>query len=174
MKILTSARQLLTLGVLSMILAFTPQAQATSYTSLVVFGDSLSDSGNLSDLFLGFLGPDDEYADSRFTSDFTDGTPGLVWVEHLAGLMGLTLDNSVAGGTNYAFGGATASGMGATPPSISDQLGLYMSDLMMSGVGLDDTGLFVVWAGGNDVLSLLDGGPGASGAAGSIGSVITA
>ncbi len=130
-------------------LSMSAAANATSYNSLVVFGDSLSDSGNIFDLFGGAFGPNPPYADSRFTSNYTNGDAGLVWVEHLAGLMGLPLDNSVAGGTNYAFGGARAvEDPGDLVPSLPDQLGLYFGD---TGGAADSSALYVVFGGGNDV-----------------------
>lgn len=152
MKVFTFARQMITICVFSMILTFAPQSPAASYTSLVVFGDSLSDSGNIFDLFGGALGPNAPFTEGRFTSKYTNGDPGLVWVEHLAAHISVPLDNSIAGGSNYAYGGARAQeGPSQLIPSLPDQLSFYYSDLSVVGATVDQTGLFVVYAGGNDV-----------------------
>ncbi|MEM7082721.1 MAG: SGNH/GDSL hydrolase family protein [Pseudomonadota bacterium] len=149
MQFVSSLRRASAAALLVVGLAFSGAAQASSYSSLVVFGDSLSDSGNIFDLFGGAFGPNPPYADSRFTSNFTDGSAGLVWVEQMANLMGLPLDNSVAGGSNYAFGGARATeDPGDLIPSLSDQLGFYFTD---TGGSADSNALYVVFGGGNDV-----------------------
>lgn len=141
-------------------------SHASSYNSLVVFGDSLSDSGNIFDLFGGAFGPNPPYAEGRFTSNFSDGSNGLVWVEQMALLMGLPLDNSVAGGTNYAFGGArVGDDPGDLIPSLQDQLGFYLGD---SGGTADADALYVVFGGGNDVRD-----NNAANAAAQIGQIIT-
>ena len=149
MVLLSNLRRMFVTGLIIIGLGLSASAHATSYNSLVVFGDSLSDSGNIFDLFGGAFGPNPPYAEGRFTSNFSDGTPGLVWVEHMAGLMGLPLDNSVAGGTNYAFGGARAvEDVTDLVPSLPDQLGFYMND---TGGSADANALYVVFGGGNDV-----------------------
>ena len=166
MVLVSSLRRLVVTGLIIVGLSMGASANATSYNSLVVFGDSLSDSGNIFDLFGGAFGPNPPYADSRFTSNFTDGTAGLVWVEYLAASMGLSLDNSIAGGTNYAFGGARAAdGAGDLVPSLPDQLGFYFGD---TGNTADANSLYVVFGGGNDVRD-----NDASGSAASIAQVIT-
>ncbi len=150
MVLVSSLRRLLVTGMIVIGLSMgATTAHATSYNSLVVFGDSLSDSGNIFDLFGGVFGPNAPYTEGRFTSNYTDGSAGLVWVEHLAGLMGLPLDNSVAGGTNYAFGGARAvEDVADLVPSLPDQLNFYLSD---TGGIADPSALYVVFGGGNDV-----------------------
>nr|WP_246329292.1 SGNH/GDSL hydrolase family protein [Chthonobacter rhizosphaerae] len=64
-----------------------PAAAQPPFDRLVVFGDSLSDTGN--------------------AGRFSDGP---VWVEHLARALGLPLRPRAAGGTNHAVGGARMSG----------------------------------------------------------------
>lgn len=166
MVLVSSLRRLAVTALLAVTLGLGASAQATSYNSLVVFGDSLSDSGNIFDLFGGVFGPNPPYAEGRFTSNFSDGTAGLVWVEQMASLMGLPLDNSVAGGTNYAFGGARVTdGAGDLIPSLEDQLDFYLGD---TGNTADADALYVVFGGGNDVRD-----NNALEAAATIGSIIT-
>jgi outer membrane lipase/esterase len=66
------------------------RAQAAG--SLYVFGDSLSDNGNLYKL-IGY--PPPPYSEGRFSN-------GPVWVQYLPGLTGL----SFSAGNDYAYGGA--------------------------------------------------------------------
>src|SRR5512134_270618 len=73
---------------------------AHPFTSLVVIGDSLSDSGRAYALSDGFYPPSPPYA-QRFSN-------GPVAAEYLAAALGLPLlPASSPGGTNYAVGGAT-------------------------------------------------------------------
>ncbi len=148
MVLFSNVRRMFVTGLIVIGLSMSATSHATSYTSLVVFGDSLSDSGNIFDVYGQAGVPSPPYAEGRFTSNFTNGASGLVWVEHLAGLMGLPLDNSQAGGTNYAFGGARAVGSNIFTPSLPDQLSFYLSD---SGGSADPSSLYVVFGGGNDV-----------------------
>ena len=74
------------------------------YSDVYVFGDSLSDTGNIQDSlgFLGgFLGNSIGYgSNGRFSN-------GDVWHEYLSADMGLnSSNNSLIGGNNYAYGGA--------------------------------------------------------------------
>jgi len=66
-------------------------ATASSFSGTTVFGDSLSDGGDLSLL-------DGSSTIMRFTS-----YPGLTTVENVAAFFGLPLTPSLEGGTNYAL-----------------------------------------------------------------------
>ena len=77
-------------------------AHAGPYTSMYVFGDSLSDTGNLNVATGGTQpAPGQPYFNGRFSD-------GPVWVETLAAGLGLSADVAPAllGGNNYAFAGA--------------------------------------------------------------------
>jgi phospholipase/lecithinase/hemolysin len=73
-------------------------AQA-DFTKLYVFGDSLSDDGNVYTLTGGSFPPSPPYA-QHFSN-------GPVAVDQLAGHLGIGLTPFATGGTNYAVGGAT-------------------------------------------------------------------
>jgi outer membrane lipase/esterase len=131
-------------------LAFASQlAQALPYSSLVVFGDSLADSGNNA-IALGpnrtptpIASPDFiptlPYALNRYSN-------GPVWVEQFAIKLGLNAAPSLLGGTNYAFGGAETGPAGSPFPfSLTDQVEMYLG-----GGAADSNALFVVAGGGND------------------------
>jgi phospholipase/lecithinase/hemolysin len=74
-------------------------ARASTYTTLFAFGDSLSDAGNLFIEDSGTL-PVAPYYAGHFSN-------GPTWVEDLSVKLGLgTLTASLAGGNDFAFGGA--------------------------------------------------------------------
>lgn len=78
-------------------------AAAGPFSSLVVFGDSLSDVGNIASATLGIY-PGSTYYNDRFSN-------GPVWVEALSVDLGLgTIQRSTAGGNDFAYGGAQTTG----------------------------------------------------------------
>lgn len=130
---------------------------ALSYTAEYVFGDSLSDNGNIAAAFgVSFPNPP-SYHDS-----FTNGPVAVQW---LAQAMGLSLEPSLwttapasVSGTNYAVGGATAA-TGIAPFNLPQQVGAY--SLYNGGVG-DPDALYVVMIGGNDLRNAARDGTGAA------------
>lgn len=162
-------------------------AWAAPYSDIFVFGDSLSDSGNnaivLDSVVPGFRTPVPlttleaptvffPYASDRYSN-------GPVWVEYLAANLGLSAQPSLAGGTNFAFGGAQSGPVGSSFPfSVSDQVGAF---LLSSGGLAPGDALYVVEGGGNDAReflpALLQGADPSSmiaAYASSMGSIITA
>ena len=118
-------------------------ADDAPFSELVVFGDSLSDTGNVYWATQFQLPPSPLYFDGRFSN-------GPVWHEVLAERLGVApaMPNLI-GGTNYAWGGAeTGSGTSLFgTPNLGDQIGLYLS------ISAPRPGqLFVVAGGGNDIL----------------------
>ena len=85
------------LGAVLVVLA-TGATLAHADPGVVVFGDSLSDTGNLF-AATGGTNPIPPYFNGRFSN-------GPVWVETLAASLGLPVNPSLLGGTNYAFAGA--------------------------------------------------------------------
>ncbi len=146
-------------------------ARATEFTSIVVFGDSLSDTGNVAHLTsakygIRIPGPDADYTDGRFT-DGADTLPAAekyfgVWIEQLAAKMPSKpqIKDSLDGGTDYAYGFATTgSGTGAFTFGPSDSLsvnvnniGQQITDYLATHPKINDKTLFVVWGGAIDVL----------------------
>jgi phospholipase/lecithinase/hemolysin len=85
--------------------------QAADFSAMYVFGDSLSDVGNV---YLGSSGsePASPYVGGQFSN-------GPVWVQDLAARLGLpALTPSLAGGTDYAFGGATTGSTSTNNPVV--------------------------------------------------------
>ncbi len=132
------------LGLASVLFLALFSAQASAYSALYAFGDSLTDTGNVSVATAG-ANPAAPYAPGRFSN-------GPVWVETLSANLGLgPVSPSLLGGKNFAWGGATT---GLIPPpsipgtSLTQQVAGYLG-----GVGgvADPNALYVVWGGGNDV-----------------------
>ena len=122
-------------------LAISGSAAAAQFDNVIVFGDSLSDNGNLS------IAEQLPFAPSRFTTN-----PGLVAMEHVSDFYGITLTPSLAGGTDFAFGGAglnnNSPGTPSTVPTLPIQLQAYLS---ATGGAADPNALYSVWGGANDL-----------------------
>jgi phospholipase/lecithinase/hemolysin len=109
-------------GVVVFVLAAAPSCYA-AITSIVSFGDSLTDAGRL----------------GRFTDD-------ILWIEELADRLGVPIPRpSNRGGTNFAASGAATENITAAPDmdqQVANYLFLY-----------DPTGqeLVVLWGGHNDL-----------------------
>jgi phospholipase/lecithinase/hemolysin len=138
-------------------------AQAADFSAEYVFGDSLSDRGNLAELenVLGLFSgnfPDPPSNHDSFTN-------GPVAVQLLAQSLGLNANPSLwltgfkdpAGlfpgfipGTNYAVGGATSADANAGVPGINlpEQVAAYNAFVSDHA---DPNALYVVMIGGNDV-----------------------
>ncbi|MGC9503232.1 alkaline phosphatase D family protein [Baaleninema sp.] len=91
------------------------------FDNLIVFGDSLSDVGNVFTATSGTLPASPPYFEGRFSN-------GRLVVEQLADAVGLNASvPALLGGTNYAFGGATT-GFGNSAqgtPNVGEQIDLY-------------------------------------------------
>jgi outer membrane lipase/esterase len=135
-------------------------AAASPYTSMVVFGDSLSDSGNDA-LALGGSTTQtitgNTYIPSAPYAPGVTFSNGPVWASDAASALGVPLLPSLLGGTNYAYGGATTGGPGPIP-NLLVQAGQYLTST--SSVASPNA-LYVIEGGGNDAraaLTLIAGG----------------
>lgn len=120
-------------------------ASALTFSDLVIFGDSLSDTGNLSAVTGGANpGTAQPYYQGRYSD-------GLVWTDYLAAGLGLNgaADSYLAGGNNYAFAGARTGGMGSDgiPGLLAQSYGLWGSTHAVA----DPNALYVLVGGGNDM-----------------------
>lgn len=140
-------RRLITLA-LAFALGSIAAAQNRSFPNIYVFGDSLSDTGNLfaATSALGAGNPPAPYFQGRFAN-------GPVWVERLGNTLALavTAPPTVRSSMNFAFGGATAAGTASLPPSLGVQIGLFRQRGITPGAG----DLFTVLAGANDLIPVL-------------------
>ena len=150
-------------------------AQGKDYTRIVVFGDSLSDTGNVAHLSqekygIRIPGTPADYTDGRFTDGY-DTIPAArqyfgVWIEQFAAAMPSHPDvtNSLDGGTNYAYGFATTgSGTGAFTFGPGDSLsvdvenmGQQITDYLATKPKINNSTLFVIWGGANDLIHATD------------------
>jgi phospholipase/lecithinase/hemolysin len=128
----------------------TPTHAGSPYSALYAFGDSLSDVGNDFILSNG-TEPAPPYYQGRYSN-------GPVWLDYLATQLNTgAMNPSVAGGKDYAFGGATT-GYGPTlssqslVPTFQQQVALF--NAATHGVA-PSTALYAVWIGGEDLLNVL-------------------
>jgi phospholipase/lecithinase/hemolysin len=120
---------------------------ATGYSDIIVFGDSLSDVGNLYAIAEQAYPPEPFYWQGRVSN-------GPVWVEHLAARLSLesTREN------NYAVAGAMTDdgnfnegrpgfNLPADLPGVQDQINEFTGSLTGHA---DPNALYVLWAGPNN------------------------
>ena len=130
-------------------LVCTASALAVPYSELLVFGDSLSDVGNVFDKTDNFLFEEPIPASAYFDGRFSNGP---VYSERLATALGLgTLTHSNAGGNNFAHGNAMTTGTGFPLNLFIDDIDDQVGDFLNSRT-VDPDALFVVFAGANDLL----------------------
>ena len=137
-----------------------------SYSSLFIFGDSLSDAGNNAVVLAPYgvtlvpisgnsFIPDFPYASGHYTND-------QIWAQTFASPLGLTVIPSILGGTDYAFGGARTGPLSPVPlpagllspfpPSLETQAAYFLAQ---HGNVAPSDALYVVAGGGNNVQDAL-------------------
>ncbi len=128
------------------------RAVTASYDALYVFGDSYCDVGNIF-MATGGAEPAAPYYNGRFSN-------GPIWLDHVAGFLGVPLKASLLGGTDYAFGGAWVTEPQSIPGGEDSQrpqqVELYLSQ---HGGKADPNALYVLEGGGNDILDTTTGSP---------------
>ena len=135
--------------VIAILFGFVASVQAQTFNSVVVFGDSLSDSGNIAQS-TGLLP-----AGTSFTTN-----PEPVWAEIVAETFGASATNSLDGGTNYSWGGACVNpdgpceqeqvpGTAQKIPRTAEQINQHLS-----GANADSDTLYMIWGGVNDISAI--------------------
>lgn len=157
-------RKFLVVGAAAVALATGAFSASAGYTSITVFGDSLSDGGN------DFLYTAGNFPPPPYDQRFSNGPTS---VEVLAGLLGLPLTPSLSGGSNYAYGGAET-GIGnylAVSPDVPPIINALFSgppsypatgtlaQVQSFGGTFGPQSLAVLWAGPNDLFTALVVGP---------------
>ena len=130
-------------------------AAASPYTSLVVFGDSLSDNGNNA-LIIGTR-PNQVITGNTYVPKFPYASGvysnGPVWASDAALQLGVTLAPSIAGGTDFAYGGATTGpAVSGFPFSLLTQANQYLG---VTGGVASPNALYAIAGGGNDARDAL-------------------
>jgi lysophospholipase L1-like esterase len=121
---------------LSVLLVFAVAGGAQAYSSVLAFGDSLSDNGGA-----------DGFGIARMSN-------GAVWVEYIAASQGATLfDMAFAGATTGIDAPAVAAYGGANQFGLQWQLGVVNA---LNPSGIADNTLITISAGGNDMFNLRD------------------
>ena len=131
------------------LLTAAPAVAGPAPSQLVIFGDSLVDSGNIFLATGGFAptnvynNPSRGYFPGRFTNgpDYTDLLSQKLYGHYTT--------PSLAGGSNYAFGGATYVANADPVPDLAAQLASYTG-----GHTVDPNALYIINLGGNDVFTL--------------------
>jgi phospholipase/lecithinase/hemolysin len=165
---------LCSLSIAAFALAQASAQQPPAFTQVIVFGDSLSDDGNVrhradSKYSIPYPGGNFNYSEGRFTNS-SDTHPASrnyrgVWHEQLARTF-LNIPratNSLDRGLNYAFGGATTENgtqqrlivpnpgpAGGDLTLAIDNMGRQVSDYLAAKTP-DPNALYIVWGGGNDL-----------------------
>lgn len=151
--------QLFAVSVFAATCCLSARAIAADFTGVYVFGDSLSDTGNLfnvTEALTGTGSPQPPYFEGRISN-------GPNWIDFLATDLGINptpaseiFPGQLAQGINFAFAGAT-SGTGNTLfaglPGVAQQTQLFAS--LLPPTGADPNALYIVWAGANDYLPTL-------------------
>jgi phospholipase/lecithinase/hemolysin len=132
------------------------KANAAQFAGMYVFGDSLSDTGNVYNVTknpqTGVGSPPPPYFEGRFSN-------GSIWVDYLAEQLKINKLTLVTdpkfpnGGVNFAFGGAlSGSGNAIIPnppklPGVLEQVQGFAANQKA-----DPNALYTLWGGGNDFL----------------------
>jgi len=153
-----------------------PLAMAGSYSHIYVFGDSVSDSGNValaigqpSGVPQGVTGnsyiPDyPYYPTGRFSN-------GPVWAEDFAARYGLAAAPSLLGGTDFAFAGARTGGPDVPVPTLTTQGQMFLGS---TGGAAPAAALYVIAEVGNDARDALAAIAGGADVASTIAAAATA
>lgn len=153
---------------LALLLTVSPLA-AAPFRSIIVIGDSLSDTGNISHATAPLPGKAVPLSPPYFNGHFSNGP---MWIEALGEALGLQVVSSAAGGTNFAFGGAKTGpdihdlyqrDIGIVIPSLRSQVTLFrLTDLfaptLLDPLHFDQApadALYVVWGGANDLREMV-------------------
>lgn len=132
-------------------------AHASEYSSVTFFGDSLTDGGYFSPITQGALG---QPQSGQFTTN-----PDHVWATSFAEQLGTTAVANKIGspqtGNNYAIGGARAGidvvrnfGTTQSPNNVPIASANSQANSYLTNNSIDANGLYVLWAGANDLLAI--------------------
>jgi phospholipase/lecithinase/hemolysin len=135
------------------------KASAASFDQLYVFGDSLSDTGNIYNATEQTFPQSPPYFEGRFSD-------GPLWVDYLGNQLGLkpTLLTTIPStpptqGINFAFGGASSGLDNAVVPNpnlpgVLKQVLGFAGTLQANNQTADPDALYTLWGGANDFFFL--------------------
>jgi phospholipase/lecithinase/hemolysin len=149
-------KKLVTAGFVFLSLTLPLKASAAGFSQFNVFGDSLSDTGNVFTVSgqkssVGAIPPDPPYFQGRFSNN-------KIWVDYLGQDIGLTptlftnlSTQAPSKGINFAFGGSLSGEDNAFvpgAPGVLKQVGSFVGNNQK----VDPNALYAVWGGANDYL----------------------
>jgi len=137
-------RSLLLCSIVLSLVSAVQHASAGQFTKLVVFGDSLSDTGNVYAVTAGAVPPSPPYYAGRFSN-------GPVWAEYLAAALDLPAVNYAYGGAQTDRGNLFDGFAGIDFPGLADEVAGFTAQ----PGGADPDALYIVWAGANDFRAAL-------------------
>jgi outer membrane lipase/esterase len=140
-------RTKLLVSALALALAGATTAQAQTFSAVISFGDSISDAGQYAS-----LGPY-SFGAGSFTTN-----PDDVWVQLVAEAFGLSSTPSMAGGSNYAWGGAPTSfsvpGVPVPLFCVPTSLPCQSAEQQIAAAGpVDPNALYTYFADANDIFN---------------------
>ncbi len=141
-------RTKLLVSALALALSGVSVAQAQTFSGVISFGDSLSDAGQYA-----ALPAPNAFGAGSFTTN-----PDDVWAQRVASWFGANGSASLAGGSNFAWGGAPT---GFSVPGVTVPLGCVPTTLPCRSVAqqitaagpVDPNALYTYWAGANDIFN---------------------
>jgi phospholipase/lecithinase/hemolysin len=161
-KVVSQVTNTFVIGVLPLAVIVTVPKEAKAATlatgdinSLYVFGDSLSDTGNVFTATNG-ASPPAPYFQGRFSN-------GEIWIDKLSQKLGLPLTPAFkitsgqaapTAGINFAVGGSTtgtANTFDPNLPGLQQQVGIF-SSIVPTQQAANPNALYVLWGGANDYL----------------------
>ena len=155
-KLVSKATYSASLVLLAVALSATTASALSPFSDLIVFGDSIVDQGNTQTAVLAGTGGALDVtpaAAGYFNGRFTNGiNPADVLNQNIEGTNSV---GSLAGGDNYAFGGARARTDADTIPDLGFQIGAWQA---ATGGVADPNALYFLNIGGNDVRDITIGG----------------
>lgn len=132
-------------------------ALALPYSNVYVFGDSLSDVGNVQNVYGGLPHPPPAPAVIPGAPYDSAGraSNGPIYVDALAQGLGFSATPSTTGGNVYAYGGARTryQTMGPSFLGILDQIAQFRAN----PGDADANALYVVWGGANNLQDIITG-----------------
>ena len=151
---LTKYFTLVTTALVASTFTFSARAENANVEELVIFGNSISDTGNIYSLTNNTFPPEPLYYEGRFSD-------GLLWVDYLSEDLGLNPSNfynsnstNFSEGINFSIGGATTgtTTLGDIPelnfPGVTTQVNDYLN--FLNDTAIDEDALVVYWSGEND------------------------
>jgi len=127
----------------SALVATAAPAAASPFDAIYAFGDSLSDTGNAYIASGGTIPQSPPYAPGRFSN-------GPIWIDDVSGALGMPIAPALAGGTDFAFGGATSGTTAvhtAGPGDLPYQIAAFQSLIPTPA----QKALYTLWIGANDL-----------------------